>query len=181
MKEADLYALADELAHSWDEPELASDLAIEFSPRLTRKLGRCLPERRTVRVSTQLQDAPEDLVREVLCHELAHVVAHQRFGGGIRPHGEEWQALMVEAGYSPRRRMPWVLEEPASGVTPRAERQDCTRRLYEHRCPVCQAVRIARTPANRWRCAECVADGLDGALVVTPVTHPEAGGSPRHD
>lgn len=170
MTEGELYALAEDLGRSWSEPRLTSDLAIEFSPRLTRTLGRCLPDRRTVRLSTQLREAPTELVREVLCHELAHVVAHERFGPDIRPHGEEWCSLVREAGYRPRRRMPWVIEgeAPSAASRPRA--------LYEHRCPVCQMVRVARTATARWRCADCVADGLDGELTVTRIpaaTHDE--------
>ncbi|WP_120993059.1 SprT family zinc-dependent metalloprotease [Stutzerimonas urumqiensis] len=36
----------------------------------------------------------EHFLRQTVPHEVAHLVAHQMFGGGIRPHGEEWQAIM---------------------------------------------------------------------------------------
>ncbi|WP_267397976.1 SprT family zinc-dependent metalloprotease [Pseudomonas sp. GM_Psu_2] len=33
-------------------------------------------------------------LEQTVAHEVAHLVAHQLFGGGIRPHGEEWQLIM---------------------------------------------------------------------------------------
>jgi predicted SprT family Zn-dependent metalloprotease len=129
---------------------------------MTRTLGRCLPERRTVRLSAELEEAPRELVREVLCHELAHVLVHERFGSDVRPHGTEWQELVRKAGYHPQRKMPWVVDGDTPAAPPR-------RALYEHRCPVCQMVRVARTATPRWQCADCVADGLEGDLVVTRI------------
>lgn len=116
-----------------------------------------------VRLNAQLRDRAPDLIREVLCHELAHLAVYLRHGAAARPHGPEWRGLVEQAGYVPRRRAPRVLG---------ADRAPARRRMtarFEHRCPVCQAVRIARTATLRWRCAECVADGLDGDLIVTRV------------
>ncbi|WP_032621225.1 SprT family zinc-dependent metalloprotease, partial [Pseudomonas avellanae] len=36
----------------------------------------------------------EDFLRQTVPHEVAHLVAHQLFGGSIQPHGEEWQLIM---------------------------------------------------------------------------------------
>ena len=38
---------------------------------------------------------------------------------------------------------------------------------YDHWCPVCQSSRQARRPVKAWRCAACVAAGLDGRLEIT--------------
>jgi hypothetical protein len=38
---------------------------------------------------------------------------------------------------------------------------------YDHWCPVCQSSRQARRPVKAWRCAACVAVGLDGTLEIT--------------
>ncbi|HLE72474.1 MAG TPA: hypothetical protein VJH87_22540 [Vicinamibacteria bacterium] len=42
-----------------------------------------------------------------------------------------------------------------------------TRELHGHRCPVCQLFRAARRLMSRWRCAACVASGLEGRLSIT--------------
>ena len=36
----------------------------------------------------------------------------------------------------------------------------------DHWCPVCQSSRKARRPVKAWRCAACVAAGLDGTLEI---------------
>ncbi|WP_150306283.1 SprT-like domain-containing protein [Pseudomonas saliphila] len=51
-----------------------------------------------------LQDNREDFLRQTVPHEVAHLVAHALYGGNIRPHGYQWQKLMVEVfGLEPRR------------------------------------------------------------------------------
>lgn len=36
----------------------------------------------------------EHFLKQTVAHEVAHLVAHQMFGGRIQPHGEEWQLIM---------------------------------------------------------------------------------------
>ena len=38
---------------------------------------------------------------------------------------------------------------------------------FLHRCPVCDFSRVAARPVRSWRCADCVAAGLGGNLVIT--------------
>lgn len=33
-------------------------------------------------------------LEQTVAHEVAHLIAHQMFGAGIQPHGEEWQLIM---------------------------------------------------------------------------------------
>ena len=33
-------------------------------------------------------------LEQTVAHEVAHLIAHQMFGSGIQPHGEEWQLIM---------------------------------------------------------------------------------------
>ncbi|QLF94516.1 SprT family zinc-dependent metalloprotease [Pseudomonas sp. ABC1] len=37
----------------------------------------------------------EHFLRQTVPHEVAHLIAHQLFGPGIKPHGEEWQQIML--------------------------------------------------------------------------------------
>ncbi|NBC47892.1 MAG: hypothetical protein GVY22_07870 [Gammaproteobacteria bacterium] len=44
-----------------------------------------------------------DFLERTVPHEVAHVVAHERFGPMIRPHGPEWQRIMRTLGAEPSR------------------------------------------------------------------------------
>jgi SprT protein len=153
----------------WRVPGLEQRLTVSFSPRLRRSLGRCVPAKRIVRLNVRLLHATAALLEEVLCHEVAHVAVHELHVTRCRPHGPEWAALMRAAGFEPRVRA--RLSHDAQSVV-RPARAD--RPLYEHRCPVCQAVRMARRPVPQWRCAACLAARLDGRLLIAKHT-----GAPR--
>ncbi|SEI91664.1 SprT protein [Pseudomonas linyingensis] len=50
-----------------------------------------------LRFNAQLyRENREHFLRQTVAHEVAHLVAHQRFGAGIRPHGREWQQIMLK-------------------------------------------------------------------------------------
>lgn len=42
---------------------------------------------------TLLEENSEEFVRQVVPHELAHLIVYQVFGR-VKPHGKEWQAVM---------------------------------------------------------------------------------------
>lgn len=50
-----------------------------------------------------LERGGSDFLRRTVPHEVAHVLAHYRYGSRIRPHGPEWQAVMRELGAEPSR------------------------------------------------------------------------------
>lgn len=146
-----------EWAKLW-EVEL-DDVVVRTNPRLTRTLAQTRPARGEIEIAERVAREASELVREVLCHEAAHIAA-LRLHGDVTPHGEQWQALVREAGYEPSVRL--VLpNEPAP--TQRAD--DGVR--YEHRCLRCHSVRTAKRPVTAWRCAACVDAGLDGVLEIT--------------
>ncbi len=145
----------------WGAESLAQSLDIAFSPRLSRSLGRTRVDKRVIRLNPILQSSDPEVFREVLCHELAHVVVYERFGAGVRPHGKEWRELVSQTGVAPRVRIPRL------GVG----KKSVERRVrYEHRCPVCQVVRFSSRPISRWRCAACVSHGLEGRLTISGVS-----------
>lgn len=150
--------MARELGEVWGIPDLARQVSISFYPKPSRRLGLARPARGEVRLDPSLRSAPPSRRREVLAHELAHVVVFLRHGPGRRPHGPEWRALLREAGFVPSRTL--AGDGPSAPLAPRPARR------FRHTCPVCHAHRRAGRPMSRWRCAACVANGLEGSLVI---------------
>ena len=148
----------EEWGRLWILPELPRSIRIEYSTRMTRSLGRCHVTTGLIRLNKRLLDGPAELLREVLCHEVAHVAVQLLHGSSPRPHGREWAQLMTLAGYQPRARMPMecLPQSIQAGATPK--------RLYEHKCPICGVKRVARRPVRRWRCKACREAGLSGLL-----------------
>lgn len=44
---------------------------------------------------TLLLENPEEFIRQVVPHELAHLIVYQVFGR-VKPHGKEWKAVMEQ-------------------------------------------------------------------------------------
>jgi predicted SprT family Zn-dependent metalloprotease len=149
-----------EWSRAWNVPELSTRTRIVPSPRLRRSLGRCYPTRSLIRFNPRLLAEPEPLLREVLCHEAAHLAVHVLHGREARPHGAEWAGLMRIAGFEPRARF-----DPAR-LTPRLQSWVRGGALYVHRCPVCCASRTARRPVRSWHCRRCADAGLDAVLEI---------------
>lgn len=146
----------------WGVPGLAATVTVSFSPRLRSVLGKAMPSTGHVVLHAALRAGPTGKLLEVLCHEVAHVAIARRGARSgarrARPHGAEWATLVRAAGY-----------EAVTHMV-RQGRQMPPRRAalnVVHSCPVCQTKRIARRVVPQWRCAECVAAGLEGGLVVT--------------
>ena len=161
----------------WGVPDLADTVEIAFSERLRSSLGRCAPARGRIRLNVRLLDDDRARLRDVLCHELAHVAAFRLHGSGVAPHGEEWRALVEAAGFTPSVRACVVERSRRAGSDSggastnygpgQVQGHTGGKVRFAHRCPVCQTVRYARGPVRPWRCAACLAAGLDGVLEIT--------------
>ena len=168
-------ALQDALAEwvrLWDAPGLERTLSVSFSRRLRTTLGRATPATGRVVLHDALRHALPARLREVLCHEVAHVVAARRAAaaGCARPraHGLEWAALVTAAGYRPTALASAdEMGRVASTRMQRTERSRPPRTWVVHTCPVCHMERVAQRRVSAWRCAACVANGLSGELLVT--------------
>lgn len=152
-----LIKAASRLGSLWSFPALAESVSMRFSSRLSRSWARTNLRANTITLACELADDHERL-ENVLCHELAHVVAFLRVGRAEGPHGPTWQRLVRDAGYEPVLRLPDRATAHASSKS--ASRQ------FLHRCPICDFSRTARRPTTTWRCADCVAAGLGGELII---------------
>jgi predicted SprT family Zn-dependent metalloprotease len=152
----------------WGLPRLSREISLRTSSRFRRSLGNYCARRAEIALAVWLVDGPTDLLEEVLCHEAAHAAVHLVHGVGVRPHGPEWRDFMALAEMPARVRIP-ASELPAS-------RQSALRkaRVWEHRCPVCQATRFAKTRVTRWRCRPCREAGHSGELLIERVPSPVA-------
>jgi predicted SprT family Zn-dependent metalloprotease len=150
------------LGEIWRFPQVG-ELPVVFSSRLRTSLGRCRPASGRITLSARLLSDLRHVLEEALCHEAAHFVARARHGSGIKPHGVEWQDLVRQAGFRPRRVIGAVLGDQRQELHVESKR-------YAHRCPVCQSVRFAKRPVGSWRCFDCRENGLPGLLVVALVS-----------
>ena len=154
-------AWLEEWATLWRTADLAGRIQIEPGPRLRRSLGRCQPASGRVHIHTALFESENaELFREVVCHEAAHVAVYLLHGRRVRPHGREWQQLVVAAGYPPTTRM-----DPRR-LSGKLQKVLQPKVIYRHRCLACGATRMARRRVGSWRCRACRDAGLDGRLEI---------------
>jgi hypothetical protein len=97
----------------WGAAELAAEIKVEISSRMTRSLGRCYADRKLIRIARFVAEESDELFEEVLCHEAAHVAAYHLHGRSIRPHGREWKTLVQAAGYEPSVKYKGSLPSPS--------------------------------------------------------------------
>src|SRR5262245_18580038 len=121
---------------------LPSPPDVWVNPRLRRALGRCVLATGRIHVRPDVASDRLSRLREVLCHELAHLAVYRLHGDRARPHGPEWRRLMAAAGFSAvALARTCIVRRP---MNTRTHTNGHAR--FEHRCPVCQMVRLARRP-----------------------------------
>lgn len=143
----------------WGVEEIQDEVQVEYSTRITRSLGRTQPLKKVIRLNGELSTTLNDLLDEVICHELAHIAAVHLHGDSIKPHGEEWKKLVRLAGFEPSIQLHVILESSTGKAS----------RSYRHYCPVCHSQRIGRIRMTRWRCKACAESGLPGELQIEEI------------
>ncbi len=86
------------LAVVFDDPRVLA-IDVRASSRMSRSLARAYLDRNEVRVSVAVLGSRH--LPEIMAHEVAHLVCYWRHGR-TRPHGRQWQQLMIMAGERPR-------------------------------------------------------------------------------
>lgn len=162
---SDLRRLTTTWARLWDASILLDPIAIRRNDRLRTTVARWVIARQCIEVGPTFLTLNRGHV-EILCHECAHAAVAAQHGHTAAPHGPEWRRLVSLAGYP---HLPRTLKRKGSPAI--AARRSRTR-SFEHRCQVCHAVRYAKKRVATWRCVECAAAGLSGALRITELRLP---------
>ena len=150
-------------ANSWCTPQLSGRVAVSFSQRMTKSLGRVSPKTGQIRLNSRLQTVPRKFLLEVLCHEAAHVAVHLLHGSYVKPHGREWQELVRIAGYQPATKL------GHKALTPKARKSSIISR-HRYRCQICQSDYFVRRKSSKLYCNLCHSEGSAEPLQYLP--HP---------
>lgn len=148
-------------AKIWCVPQLLDGVTFRRNARLRSTVARWMLDAHCVELGPRFF-ALRRRQEEILCHELAHAAAVAKHGRCIEAHGPAWRALVQAAGFEPLVRFRSSLRRGAQ-----RRRAAHLTQLFEHRCLVCHAVRLARKPINSWRCVECLSSGLAGHLRIS--------------
>ena len=95
-----LFAAAVEVLSRWDAVDELPKLKIVWNGRLRTSGGRALLHQQQVELNPRLIAQNPQYFSMVLIHELAHLITTARHGR-VKPHGREWQQLMIAAGENP--------------------------------------------------------------------------------
>ncbi len=123
-----LEAKARQLLCSLGAKRIASELRVEWNPRLQTAAGRADYRQKLISLNPRLVEHPEEIDR-TLRHELAHILAQfrQKSRRRISPHGPEWQQACRDLGIAGEKRC-HTLPFPAKRYRPR----------FIYRCPNCR-------------------------------------------
>jgi predicted SprT family Zn-dependent metalloprotease len=118
---------ARELLRSLGAKRIATELCVEWNPRLKTAAGRADFRDKSISLNPRLVEHPGEIDR-TLRHELAHILAQFRAGRRrISPHGPEWQQACRDLGIAGEKRS-HTLPFPAKRYAPR----------FIYRCPNCR-------------------------------------------
>jgi SprT protein len=122
-----LLQTARELLCSLGAKRIATELRIEWKPRLKTAAGRADYPQKIISLNPRLVEHPAEIDR-TLRHELAHILAQSRAGRRrISPHGPEWQLACRDLGIADEKRC-HTLPFPAKRYAPR----------FIYGCPNCR-------------------------------------------
>ena len=126
-RDAGLETEASELLRSLGATRIATEIRVEWDPRLKTAAGRADYRQKLISLNPRLVEHPAEIDR-TLRHELAHILAQSRAGRRrISPHGLEWQQACRDLGIADEKRC-HTLPFPATQYAPR----------FIYRCPNCR-------------------------------------------
>ena len=93
MQLRDAIQLTNEEFEKWG----LTDWTLKVNNRLTRALGRCVFNKKTIELQTRfVKENPEHIVLDTIRHEIAHALAGHKAG-----HGYEWKMWAIKVGANP--------------------------------------------------------------------------------
>ena len=126
-KASTLETTARQLLCSLGAKRIATELRVEWNPRLQTAAGRADYRQKLISLNPRLAEHPDEVDR-TLRHELAHILAQFRTARRrISPHGPEWQQACCDLGITGEKRC-HTLPFPAKRYAPR----------FLYRCPNCR-------------------------------------------
>jgi predicted SprT family Zn-dependent metalloprotease len=127
-RDAGLETEARELLLSLGAKRIATEIRVEWNPRLKTAAGRADYRHKLISLNPKLVEHPPEIDR-TLRHEIAHILAQFREKSRRRtsPHGPEWQHACRDLGIADEKRC-HTLPFPATRYAPR----------FIYRCPNCQ-------------------------------------------
>jgi len=102
-RNGDLQRTARELLRTNGAARIATQLRVEWNPRLKTAAGRADYREKLISLNLQLLEHPTEIDR-TLRHELAHILAQFRAGRRIPPHGTAWRQACVDLGIADEKR-----------------------------------------------------------------------------
>jgi SprT protein len=110
--------------------------SLQFDQR-GRVAASALLNKNIIRLNPKLYSAnSEYFIKEVVAHELAHILVHQIYRKRVKPHGIEWQYIMQEVfNLAPR-------------VTHNLDTKDLAMASFQYKCN-CQTVELSLIRHNK--------------------------------
>jgi len=127
-RDAGLETEARELLRSLGAKHIATEIRVEWNPRLKTAAGRADYRQKLISLNPKLVEHPAEIDR-TLRHEIAHILAQfrEKSRRRISPHGPEWQHACRDLGIGDEKRC-HTLPFPARRYAPR----------FIYRCLNCQ-------------------------------------------
>jgi SprT protein len=127
-RDAGLEREARELLRSLGAKRIATEIRVEWNPRLKTAAGRADYRHKLISLNPQLVEHPVEIDR-TLRHEIAHILAQfrEKSRRRISPHGPEWMQACRDLGIADEKRC-HTLQFPATRSAPR----------FIYHCPNCQ-------------------------------------------
>ena len=127
-RDATLETEARELLRSLGAKRIATEIRVEWDPRLKTAAGRADYHHKLISLNPRLVEHPAEIDR-TLRHEIAHILAQfrEKSRRRISPHGPEWQHACRDLGIADEKRC-HTLPFPARRYAPR----------FIYRCPNCR-------------------------------------------